>query len=96
MKQMAIVVDEKDNVATALVELQKRKSIQIEVGDHKLEVSLIESIPGGFKFALQDINQGEPVIKYGEVIGLAVKNIFRGQKAHIHNVEGQKGRGDRL
>jgi len=96
MKLSAIVVDSSDNVATALHELQMGESITVEVGNNKREVILTESITKGFKFALQNINQGQSVIKYGEVIGLATKVIVRGEKVHIHNVEGQKGRGDKL
>ena len=95
MKQSAIVVEKSDNVATALRELQKGEFILVEIENYKIEIILSESISGGFKFALQNINQGESIIKYGEVIGLATKDIARGQRVHIHNVEGQKGRGDK-
>jgi altronate dehydratase small subunit len=35
------------------------------------------------------------VIKYGETIGLATSDISPGEHVHVHNVEGQRGRGDR-
>jgi altronate dehydratase small subunit len=95
VKKSAIVVDKSDNVATALRILKKGESIPVEIGNDKLEIILSESISEGFKFALQNINKGESVIKYGEVIGTATKDIVSGQGVHIHNVEGQKGRGDK-
>jgi len=38
---------------------------------------------------------GEPVIKYGEVIGRATKDIGEGTHAHVHNIESLRGRGDK-
>ena len=32
--------------------------------------------------------EGEYVIKYGEVIGVATKNIGVGEHVHVHNVKG--------
>lgn len=46
-----------------------------------------ELIPAGHKYALQDIAQGEYVIKYGEIIGRATKNINKGEWVHTHNVQ---------
>ena len=35
----------------------------------------VGDIPAGHKIAINDINAGEAVIKYGEVIGRATKDI---------------------
>jgi altronate dehydratase small subunit len=51
-------------------------------------------IPFGHKLALVPISRGQPVIKYGEVIGLATQDIAPGEHVHVHNVESQRGRGD--
>jgi len=93
--QGVIVIDKKDNVATALCLLEKGSSIQAEVGEDVIYITGLETIPVGHKLALKDIEAGEPVIKYGEVIGLATKKIQKGEYTHIHNVEGLKGRGDK-
>lgn len=95
MQEKAILIDRKDNVATALCQLKKGDSISVGVEDRTVSVVLLQDIPFGHKFALTDIQQGEAVIKYGEVIGLATKQIRPGEHVHIHNVESQKGRGDR-
>jgi altronate dehydratase small subunit len=94
MSQAAIVVDQKDNVATALRVLAEGDSISMEVGGRAIDVFVQQSIPFGHKIALTDIEAGQSVIKYGEVIGLATKRITRGQHVHIHNVAGPKERGD--
>ncbi len=43
-------------------------------------------IPAGHKFALRDIAEGEYVLKYGEIIGRASRDIRRGEWVHTHNV----------
>jgi altronate dehydratase small subunit len=88
-----------DNVATALVELPPGTVVQRPTsGDAdatpgtKIEVR--SAIPFGHKVALAPIRTGEPVVKYGEVIGLASADIQPGDHVHVHNVESQRGRGD--
>ncbi len=95
MLNSAIVVDKLDNVATALRNLEQGKSIRIHAGDSENELTTKESIKQGFKIALENIAEGQPAIKYGEVIGLATLNIAKGTCVHIHNIEGVKGRGDK-
>ena len=95
MQEKAILIDKKDNVATALRQLEKGDSIPVVVEDRSVSVILLQDISFGHKFALTDIQQGDAIIKYGEVIGLATKQIRQGEHVHIHNVESQKGRGDR-
>ena len=87
MLQSAIIIDKNDNVATALRPLRQGESI----GD----VTTIQNIPVGHKYALTDIELSQPVIKYGETIGMATANILAGEHVHIHNAEGSRGRGDR-
>ena len=95
MQEKAILIDKKDNVATALRQLGKGDSIPIAVEDRSVSVVLLQDISFGHKFALTDIQQGDAIIKYGEVIGLATKPIRQGEHVHVHNVESQKGRGDK-
>ena len=40
----------------------------------------------GHKVALKEIKKGSPVIKYGEVIGVAKNNIKKGDLVHSHNI----------
>jgi len=95
MPQSAIVIDKKDNVATALRQLEQGDSVRVEIGDHEVVVVLSQTIPFGHKFALTDIERGEPIVKYGELTGLATKRILKGEHTHVHNVEGPTGRGDK-
>ena len=45
-----------------------------------------ETVPAGHKYALRDIGEGEAVLKYGEIIGRATKNITKGEWVHSHNL----------
>ena len=45
-----------------------------------------DTIPAGHKMALTDIPEGQPVIKYGNVIGYAKCDIKKGDWVHVHNV----------
>ena len=78
-----VVVDEKDNVATAVEPLSEGEAMTTEQGT----VTLRKSIPEGHKFSLQEIPQGSYVVKYGEWIGRAKARIPKGDHVHVHNVE---------
>jgi altronate dehydratase small subunit len=95
MSLSALVVDKKDNVATALRQLEKSDSISVEAEGGVVTIVLRQSIPFGHKFSLKDIERGERIIKYGETIGQATERINKGEHVHIHNVEGLRGRGDK-
>jgi altronate dehydratase small subunit len=95
MKPKAILIDTKDNVATAFQELKAGDKVTVSLGGKDITTTLIMDIPFGHKFALADIAAHKPVVKYGEAIGLATAAIKAGQHVHIHNMESQKGRGDK-
>lgn len=81
-----IHVSELDNVATALEPLK--------IGDVAHGVTILQDIRQGHKFATADIKKGEPIIKYTAHIGIANCNIKAGEWVHVHNIEGERGRGD--
>ncbi len=87
---MVLVVDIRDNVAVALNDLPKDKEVKTE----KQTISIKADIPFGHKVALTDIREGERIIKYGQVIGVATANIRAGSHVHTHNMVGLRGRGD--
>jgi (2R)-sulfolactate sulfo-lyase subunit alpha len=55
-------------------------------GPATLSVQLTEAIPLGHKLALTDITSGQEIIEYGQRVGLATKDIRRGDHVHVHNV----------
>jgi altronate dehydratase len=46
-----------------------------------------ERVPRGHKMAIAPIGQGEPVLKFGQIIGFASKPVLPGEWLHEHNVE---------
>lgn len=82
----AIVVNERDNVATALEDLPAHEAIEVQVGDEIRLVSLLEAIPFGYKFAIQAIPHGHVIWKYGKSIGKSTRSIEVGTLVHSHNV----------
>ena len=86
-----IIIDPKDNVATALVDAKKDQLADIT---EELQIKLLEPIDAGHKIAVKTIAKDQPIIKYGYNIGKATKDILTGQHVHVQNVESNRGRGD--
>ncbi len=86
-----IILDETDNVATAIADIPAGARIASAHG----ETVTIEEIPFGHKVALTPLPDGAVILKYGHSIGLAKGNIAHGACVHVHNVDSQRGRGDR-
>ena len=93
-QEKTIVLNTRDNVATALIDLEAGTSLELEAGGKSITVKLTAAVPFGHKFSLALIEQGAAVIKYGEVIGEATAVIHPGDYVHVHNVVSTRGRGD--
>jgi len=94
--EAALVMSEADTVATALEDLDEGRELAVAGAGRtdRETVTLREDVPFGHKVALTSIDEGEPVHKYGEVIGRASAAIEPGERVHTHNCESQRGRGD--
>lgn len=91
-----VVVHPGDMVATAVVDIAAGTTVKImNDGDEEMEITTLDEIPSGHKVALVDVPVGKPLIKYGEAIGVVTQPIKKGNHVHVHNVESQRGRGDR-
>ena len=89
----AIVINKIDSVATSITDIEAGSTVSVKSGS-EIKVKVRQSIPFGHKFALKKIEEGDSVIKYGEMIGRATKTIEKGDHVHVHNVESMRGRGD--
>jgi altronate dehydratase small subunit len=94
VQKQAVLINKKDNVATAVADLLAGQTIKYLFGQEVKELTLLDHIPLGHKFALQDIPLNQDIIKYGESIGSSVTMIQKGQHVHIHNMQSNRGRGD--
>lgn len=77
-----IQIHPNDNVAVMLEDIARGEKVSVEGG----EVISGEPIMRGHKIALRDISEGDPVIKYGNVIAVATKDVKAGEWVHTHNV----------
>jgi len=73
-----LVLNPADNIAVALSNL--------DVGSVTLQgPSIVRRVPKGHKFAIRQIAQGEPILKFGQIIGFAKEAIVPGDWVHEHN-----------
>lgn len=60
----------------------------LSVGTHLMEESIVcrQAIPPGHKVAVKSIAVGQPVRRYGQIIGFATATIEPGDHVHTHNL----------
>jgi hypothetical protein len=85
-----LLVDEKDNVGVALRELSPGEEVNVP---HRNAIRIRSPIPLFHKFALEQIERGKPIVKYGEEIGRASTTIEAGEHIHLHNLICDRGQG---
>src|SRR5262245_31470318 len=67
----------KDNVIVAIDAVQ--------AGTVAKGIAASARIPRGHKMALKKIAKGEPILKFGQIIGFATEDILPGAHIHTHN-----------
>ncbi|MFA5662634.1 UxaA family hydrolase [Castellaniella sp.] len=77
-----LVLNPVDDVMVALQALQS--------GEQVNGVDLLDPVPFGHKVALRAVARGQPVKRYGQIIGFATQDIAAGQHVHMHNLEFQE------
>lgn len=75
----AIRLHDRDNIMVALIALAP--GAPLDAG-----CAATEAIPAGHKVAIRPIAPGEPVLKYGQVIGIATRPIAAGAHVHVQNL----------
>jgi hypothetical protein len=85
----AIMIDPEDTVATLLSDAEAGEPIYIVRADGKETKALKarEPISMGHKVALMSLKKGDKVMKYGAVIGQAIRHIREGDHVHVHNMK---------
>lgn len=91
-----VMMKPQDHVAVALDFLQAGMIVEVNCQGQSIKVEMKNDIEFGHKFAVKEIQAGEDVLKYGEVIGVASCPIALGEHVHVHNLEGKRGRGDKI
>jgi len=67
-----------DNVIVAVDTIDKGVSVH--------GITAIDRVPRGHKMAIKPLAVDEPVIKFGQIIGFASKDVVPGTWLHEHNV----------
>lgn len=83
----AILLDEKDNVVTALRDIPKGSYIWSFSGS-SIALALKEDVKPGFKICISAVLKGEKIYKYGCAIGDATADINVGDIVHVSNMSG--------
>src|SRR5262245_34420535 len=82
LSQVAVHLRPEDNVAVAA----RRLDPGLEIQHNGSRLTVGGRVGLGHKLAVRPIRKGEPVYKYGQVIGFASSDIAPGEHVHVHNV----------
>lgn len=93
---LALKVHDRDNVATIFADgIQDGTVVTVlDKRGAKQDYTVKGEVPYGHKIALCPIGIGQRIIKYGEEIGIATREIQPGEYVHVHNLDSMRGRGD--
>jgi altronate hydrolase len=83
LETVAIRLHPADDVAIARVTIMAETMIQAE-GEAAFTVRQL--IPSGHKLALRALEVGQPVRRYGQIIGFATVPVAGGDHVHLHNL----------
>lgn len=83
LEEVAIQLHSTDDVAIARQTLMP--GLTLETGDQR-KVAVRQLIQPGHKVAIKSVNEGDPVRRYGQIIGFATKPIEAGDHVHSHNL----------
>jgi hypothetical protein len=81
-----LVLNLADNIAICLEDMP----VHTVVDQDNLKLTTTQQIPRGHKVASKPVKKGEGIIKYGERMGHATKDILVGEHVHTHNVLGDR------
>ena len=91
LNDAAIVLREGDDVAVARRKIAGNTTLLESDGT---SVTLGGDIPAGHKIALRRVKTGDPVRRYGQIIGYATADIEPGDWVHTRNLGFGKGQGE--
>src|SRR6478735_8961141 len=77
-----ILLHPDDTVAIARKTIEAGRELEVNSG----VVRTLASIPAGHKVAIRSVRAGDPVYRYGNVIGFAISDIQPGEHVHVHNL----------
>ena len=85
MRQV-LILNPADNIAICLEDMPAGTVVDQD----NLKLTITQKIPRGHKVASRAVTKGDGIIKYGERMGHATKDISVGEHVHTHNVLGDR------
>ena len=82
--QASFQIERNDNVAVALSDLEAGR-VRIHGASRIEAIEIAKPVKQGHKIANSPIREGDPVMKYGVPIGIAIRDIAAGEWVHLHN-----------
>ncbi|OWK40594.1 UxaA family hydrolase [Fimbriiglobus ruber] len=86
LSQYAVQLRPTDNIAVAAKPIPAGTEITFEGATLKVP----GAVKMGHKFAVHPIKEGDPVLKFGQIIGFAGRKIVVGEHVHVQNVKAEK------
>ncbi len=81
-----MVMHAKDNVAVCLRPMKKGEVVELAHNGKTTSLEIRDAVPLGHKVALSALASGQPIVKYGEIIGRATRDIAAGEHVHTQNI----------
>jgi altronate hydrolase len=82
LRQIALQLAAQDNVAVAIRMIPAGTEVEVD----RQSFTIPSRIPAGHKISLRRIAEGTAIVKYGQTIGFATKDISAGDHVHVQNV----------
>jgi altronate dehydratase len=83
---------EEDTVAVVLGDVKAGDTVEVYFEEKQIDkVVSLARVPRFHKIAISDLPKSSVTRKYGEVIGVALCDIARGEHVHVHNIESVRG-----
>lgn len=82
----AFIIDPKDTIVTVTEPVTAGAKVTYMKGGREAFLTVSCDIPMYHKVAVKAVAKGAPVLKYGEEIGIAMRDILPGDHVHVHNL----------
>lgn len=86
LAQVAMRLNPVDDVAVARSALLPGTVLQYEQDSAPAQATVRQFVASGHKIALRAVTVGQPVRRYGQIIGFATREIAAGEHVHTHNL----------
>jgi len=82
MKPKLLRLHSQDNIVVATAPIKAQSVLKLD----RVKIQIVSNVPMAGKIATRPIAEGEKIIKFGQSIGHATRNIEPGEWVHTHNL----------